>query len=586
MNRSQRLLVIDDDPFIHRLVSARLNDLDVTILAAFDGQSGLDAAREQSPDLILLDVNLPDTSGFDVCEKLRNDPATQDSPILFLTGTEAANEKVRAFELGAVDYVTKPFHAAELRARVRAALRTQALLDALERQALSDALTHLPNRAAFRRALAKRIESARQSDRPSQFALMFLDLDRFKIINDSLGHEIGDQLLIEVANRIHECTRRPEINNHSSRSKIARSGDIVARMGGDEFAILLADVTDEQAVTSIATRITDEVSRPYHLAGHEVSCGVSIGIRMCDGGKRESVEAIIRDGDTAMYQAKASGKGCHVFFNEEMHQKALERIEMEDGLRLALRRHELQLAYQPIVNLATGLLEGFEALIRWHHPTRGLISPDCFIPIAEETGIIHEMGVWILEQACKQALKWNRQFGTNLKIHINASKAQFSSETFVDQIAEIIKTTAMNPHLLVIEVTESLIMHDSRIVVPCLDKLRRLGVKLAMDDFGTGYSSLAALHRFPLDILKIDREFIQRLSASRPYAAIVEAIVTLAHNLGLAVTAEGVEQQDELITLQSLDCDYAQGFYFSKPVSSHDATALLRADCEARKIAA
>lgn len=585
MDRNQRILVIDDDQFIHRLVSSHLKDLNVSIFPALDGASGLETARESAPDLILLDVNLPDVSGFEVCEQLRDDPVTRETPVLFLTGMEEADDKVRAFAMGAVDYVTKPFHAAELRARVHAALRTQALVAALEAQAMSDGLTKLPNREAFRRSLAKCIDHAQQAPGKSSFALLFLDLDRFKIVNDSLGHALGDELLIEVSNRLYESIRKSRRSDILHDRFGSSSGDAVARMGGDEFAILLNDVHDADAVAQVAERIKGEVGRTYNLAGHQVHCGVSIGIRMGDA-SCSCVETVLRDGDIAMYHAKAAGKGCYVFFDENMHQRAVERLQMEDELRQATRRRELQLVYQPIVNLDTGLLEGFESLVRWPHPRRGLIGPDEFIPIAEETGLIHELGKWVLECSCAQAAVWNQRIGSGLKVHVNVSKVQFMSDTIVNEIMTIVEDCGLDPALLVIEVTESVIMHDSRVVIPMLNELRKHGVQLAMDDFGTGYSSLAALHRFPINVLKIDREFIQRLNHSRPYAAIIEAIVTLAHNLDLDVVAEGVETQDELIALQSLNCDYAQGFYFHKPLSVEDAESLLLADQTVRSRAA
>lgn len=580
----QSVLVIDDDPFTHWLVSGHLAALNVRIFDALSGEEGLQMARKHEPDLILLDLNLPDGSGLDFCERLRDDPATRESPILFLTGTEDADEKVKAFERGAVDYVTKPFHAAELRARVRAALRTQALLDALETQAMSDTLTGLPNRAALHRALGKSLERSRQATTPIPSALLFLDLDRFKIINDSLGHGVGDQLLIEVGNRLHACARSDLDGWSGAASAERRQGDLVARMGGDEFAILLGEVDSAESVARLAERITHEICRPYQLEEHSVTCGVSIGVRMI-GTTCESVDAVVRDADIAMYHAKAAGKGCFVFFNQEMHNEAVERIELEDGLRHAVDRGEIRLAYQPIINIESGDLLGFEALVRWHHPVRGLIGPRAFIPVAEETGIIRPLGLWILEESCRQSVAWNKKFGTALDIHVNASKAQFVSTPVTEQIDAIIRGTGIDARSLVVEVTESLIMHDSSTIVPCLNRLREMGVRLAMDDFGTGYSSLAALHRFPIDILKIDHEFVEKLKASRPYAAIVHAIVTLAHNLGLVVTAEGVESHEELIMLQSLECDSAQGFYFSGPVSASKAEDFIAKSLKARSAA-
>jgi len=565
MTSQQTVLVIDDDPLIHKLVTVRIKELNALVECAGCGAAGVDKAHEINPQLILLDVAMPDMTGFEVCEQLRNDPLTRDIPIIFLTGTDDAEEKVKAFEMGAVDYVTKPFNAAELRARVRAALRMQALVEALETQAQTDHLTGLPNREAFRRAIARCIEAARQKPNAARFALLFLDLDRFKIINDSLGHAIGDELLVAVANKLYQCVRR------APRDKRQPGEDMVARMGGDEFAILLHAVDDMKVVTDISERIQSELSKPLVLQGYQVSCGVSIGIRVCEGNE-DSADALLRDSDTAMYQAKASGKGRHAIFDSKMHDHALQRLQIENDLQSALANQQFHLQYQPIVSLADGRLLGFEALIRWHHPERGTVMPDAFIPVAEETGMITEIGRWVIREACMQVREWIRSTGRDdIFITVNLSKVQLRSAEFEQEIADALYDTGLEPEHLQLEVTESVIMHESRTVVPVLERLSDMGVKLAMDDFGTGYSSLASLHRFPIDIMKIDKQFVQRLSDNRPYAAIVHAIITLAHNLDLEVVAEGLDSPEQLAILQTLECDAAQGFYLSKAVDAEDA---------------
>lgn len=569
MSHQQTVLVIDDDPLIHKLVAVRIRELHAQIECADSGQTGLELAHQIDPHLILLDVSMPDMSGFEVCKRLSNDPLTRDIPVIFLTGTDNPDEKVKAFELGAVDYVTKPFNPAELRARVRAALRTQALVQALEMQAQTDSLTGLPNREACRRAISRCIESARQHQDRSPFALLFLDLDRFKIINDSLGHAIGDELLIAVANKLYNCVRK------SPRDSRKRGEDMVARMGGDEFAILLHDVENIDVVTIVADRIQRELSQPLILQGYQVSCGVSIGIRMCEGGE-DSADALLRDSDTAMYQAKASGKGQHAVFDAAMHETVLHRLEIEHDLQEALSQEQFQLQYQPIVALEDGELLGYEALIRWHHPERGVVMPDEFIPVAEETGLITDIGRWVLREACAQLREWSLSFSRNdIYISVNISKAQLRAAEFEGEVRSAIADTRIQPHQLCLEVTESVIMHESRTVVPVLQQLHDLGVRLAMDDFGTGYSSLASLHRFPIDALKIDKEFIQRLSNNRPYAAIVHAIITLAHNLDLHVIAEGLDASEQLAVLQALECDSAQGYHLGKPANADDAARFL-----------
>ena len=569
MNLGQSVLVIDDDPLIHKLVTVRIKELNASVHCADRGEAGVKMAHELQPDLILLDVSMPDMTGFDVCERLRNDPLTRDIPIIFLTGTDDSDEKVRAFEIGAVDYVTKPFNAAELRSRVRAALRMQSLVEALETQAQTDHLTGLPNREAFRRATAQSIEMSRRESDQNRFALLFLDLDRFKLINDSLGHAIGDELLIAVANKLYDCVRRKPRSNDGAQD------DVVARMGGDEFAILLNHVDGEQTVIDIAERIRAEMAKPYVLRGYQVNCGISVGIRMCDG-ECDDADSLLRDSDTAMYHAKAAGKGRHAVFDKDMHEQAMQRLQLENDLRQAIDENQFELLYQPIVTLGGANLCGFESLIRWNHPTRGRIQPDQFIPVAEETGMIAEIGRWALREACGRLSDWSSLDGwAQLYMGVNLSKIQLKSSAIVDVVDEILNEFGIEPSRLQLEVTESVIMFESRMVVPVLERLSERGLSLVMDDFGTGYSSLASLHRFPLNVMKIDRDFIQRLSDNRPYAAIVHAIITLAHNLDLKVVAEGIETAEQLAILQTLECDLGQGFHFSEPVSAEQAERML-----------
>ncbi|MFG0330253.1 MAG: EAL domain-containing protein [Phycisphaerales bacterium] len=567
MSRRQKVLVIDDDSMIHNLVKIRLKDLKVEVVCAADGRRGLEIAQEEDIDLVLLDVSMPLMTGFEVCRHLRDDPRTRDLPVIFLTGSDDAGEKVRGFELGAVDYVTKPFDAAELRARVRAALRTQALVHALEAQAETDNLTGLPNRKAFQRAVIRCIEHARQHPDHYKFAVMFLDLDRFKIINDSLGHGIGDELLIAISNTLHRCVR--EVGRGGSR-------DLVARMGGDEFAILLDDIPDLGAATSVAERLIDELSQPYDLQGYQVVTGTSVGIRLCRG-DCETADALLRDSDTAMYHAKAGGKGRYVVFDDEMHARVLDRLELENDLRGAVDAGQLTLFYQPLVSISDGSLVGFEALSRWRHPSRGIVSPDQYIGIAEETNLILEIGRLALREACRNISLWRRDHAnaSDIQVHVNLSKVQLNTLGFVDHVISAMRDFEVEPSSLVLEVTESVIMHNSKSVVPVLEELRELGLRLAMDDFGTGYSSLASLHRFPIDILKIDKAFIHAIDSSRPHAAIVDAIVKLAHNLGMDVVAEGIETPNHLALLQALECDLAQGYFFGKPVSADNAAQFI-----------
>ena len=562
MSRTQTVLVIDDDEMIHKLVPVRLKGLGAEVIGALSGEAGLRMARQRRPDLVLLDVGMPDMDGFEACRRLREDPLTHDIPVIFLTGSDDPREKIRGFDIGATDYITKPFDAAELRARVRGALRTQALLDALETQARTDSLTGLPNRAAFHEAVARCIERARRGP-GYRFAVLFLDLDHFKIINDSLGHDIGDELLTAIADELRRCVRTAE--------RAAREGteDIVARMGGDEFTILLDDAGLEAAV-SLADRLGAVLNRPHVLRGYQVKAGVSIGIKVCDA-DCESADAILRDSDTAMYSAKAAGKGQHAIFNARMHEEAVRRLTLENDLRRAVEEGQFELLYQPIVSLDSGDVLGFEALVRWNRPgTDGVVAPGDFIPIAEETGLILDIGHWVLREACSQLREWNRGAGAGrrLIVSVNLSKVQLEKPGLVEDIAAVLKETGVDPGALKLEVTESVIMHAVETIVPVLGRLREMGTRIAIDDFGTGYSSLASLHRFPIDVVKIDKAFIDNIGRSRTYAAIVHAIATLAHNLDMQVIAEGIEEHEQLVQLQALECDHGQGYFFGKPATA------------------
>ncbi len=557
MKRQQTVLVIDDDRMVRRLVDLRLKDLSVRVESAADGPTGLAEARRLKPDLVLLDVSMPGLDGFEVCRQLRHHPSTRDIPVIFLTGSDAAGEKAKAFELGAVDYVTKPFEPGELRARVRAALRTQALVEALETQARTDSLTGLPNRAAFRRRLTECIERA-HSNESYHFIVLFLDLDRFKVINDSLGHGVGDQMLIAVADTIRRVVADETVDHGIN--------GFIARMGGDEFTILIEPTEDVRWACELAQRLRTELTLPLQLDDYQVTTDASIGVRVCNGLCYDADE-LIRDSDTAMYHAKALGKGRTVVFDQRMHEQALERLELEQDLRLAQAGGQLMLYYQPIISLETGELDGFEALLRWKHPQRGIISPDTFIPIAEETGLIIDIGQWVLDQACADLADWKERFPEHKSIHIgcNLSKVQLAVNGLDNIVADTLKQHGIDPAELHLEVTESVIMHDASVVVPVMDRLRDMGIVMCMDDFGKGYSSLASLHRFPIDVLKIDREFIAAMTQSRAHMAVVHAIVTLADNLGMRVVAEGIETEGHLVQLQTLECAYGQGYLFGRP---------------------
>ena len=430
----------------------------------------------------------------------------------------------------------------------------------LRHRAFHDPLTGLPNRDMFIERLDHCIRRL-ERNRDKYAAVLFLDLDRFKTINDSLGHHVGDELLVAIARRLEVCLR---------------PADTVARLGGDEFTILLEDIDGVEDASRVAERIQTALAKPYHLNGHEVVTTVSIGIAAhMEGGKRPG--ELLRDADTAMYRAKAGGKARHQLFDQEMHDHAMRLLTMESDLRRALERDEFFVCYQPIVNLTSGRIIGFEALARWRHPERGLVSPFHFIPIAEETGLIVPLGEIILNRACEWLVEVTEHFPGReaLVVHVNLSPHQFSRSDLPTVVDGVLSATGLAPEQLALEITETLLMENVESVLPTLEGLRERGIGLSIDDFGTGYSSLGYLHKFPIDTLKIDRSFVGSMHMGDQEKAIVETIATLARNLKVGVIAEGVETPEQLAALRELKCEAAQGYFFAKPLLPEDAILTL-----------
>ena len=429
--------------------------------------------------------------------------------------------------------------------------------------AYHDALTGLPNRSFFLERLTRAIEHSgkRGSDR---FAVLFLDLDRFKLINDSLGHTFGDQLLVSIAKRLRACLR---------------PSDLIARHGGDEFTILVENIQGLDEATAVADRAHEELARAFNVGGHDVFSTASIGI-VIGAPHYKHPDEVLRDADTAMYRAKAAGKSGYVVFDDTMHEQVKENLKLETELRHALQRGEFRVFYQPIMELATGKLRGFEALVRWDHPTRGMVAPAEFLSVAEETGLIIPIGWWVMETACTQLNNWRKRFkhlSDDFSMSVNIANRQFAHWVLPQRVARVLDLTGVAPKNLCLEITETVFMDNPELAAETIGRLKSIGVNLQMDDFGTGYSSLSALRTFKLDTLKIDRSFITGIERNRRERAIVRTITVLAADLGMDVVAEGIENVRQLELLRALGCRKGQGYYFSKPFSTSDAENYLKA---------
>ena len=434
----------------------------------------------------------------------------------------------------------------------------RAMSQQMTHSAQHDVVTNLPNRMLLHDRISQTISLARRQHRP--IAVFFLDLDRFKYINDSLGHAVGDQLLQSIAKRLLASVR---------------NSDTVSRQGGDEFVILLSEISHPEDAATSARKILLSLNAPHSIEGHDLDIAGSIGISICPG-DGEDAETLIKNADTAMYHAKESGRNNFQFFKPEMNRQAVERQSLEGSLRHAVERGEFLLHYQPKIDLSTGQITGAEALIRWQHPDRGLVSPAQFVPIAEDCGLILPIGRWVLREACKQAREWQDSGLPFKRVSVNVSATEFRAKTFLDDVSAILRETGLEACYLDLELTEGVLMQNAKSTASLLQELKRMGVHLAVDDFGTGYSSLSYLRQFPIDVLKIDQSFVRQISDDLNDSAIVRAIIDMGKNLKKRVIAEGIETQEQLALLQSWHCAEGQGYLFSRPVPAAQFAQLLQ----------
>ncbi|WP_107667909.1 GGDEF domain-containing response regulator [Cyanothece sp. BG0011] len=577
------ILIVDDTIENLRVLSSILTEQGYNVRKATGGAMALKVVETLPPDLILLDIMMADLSGYEVCQQLKKNPRTADIPVIFLSALDDVFDKVKAFEMGGVDYISKPFQMEEVLVRVKNQLalrtaqkevsqlnaqleskvqeRTQQLQNAntrLQEMALYDSLTGLGNRNLLIEQLKQSVNLT-QLDNNYQFAVLFLDCDRFKIVNDSLGHLVGNLLLKKISQALQS---------------ILNKNDILARIGGDEFAILLADLAEFEQGTKIAQNILNLLKKPFYCNGQEIFINVSIGIVFSHPDYKDP-ENIVRDADMAMYKAKSLGKGQYQIFTPEMSDIAQQLLILQTDLYRAVQQEEFTVYYQPIIDLKYNKIAGFEALIRWIHPQKGIISPGEFLPLAEETGLICEIGSWVMKEACSQLSRWHKQGFTDLKIYINLAAQQLNQSDLVTEIDGILTENQLSTNSVKLEITESSMMQDLQTTQFLLGELWKRGIKLSIDDFGTGYSSLSQLQNFPVNTLKIDRSFLKNVDENSDNLGLVPVILSIAEVMTMDVVAEGIETSEQLEQLRKLGCHFGQGFFFAKPLDVERATQLI-----------
>lgn len=574
------ILVVDDNANKRMAIVSVLDRLQQNIVTVDSGREALRSLLDHEYAVILLDVQMPIMDGFETAELIRSRAISEYTPIIFITAyTHAETDMLRGYSLGAVDFIFTPIIPEILQAKVSVFIdlfqKTQALkrheehLEGLVEQrtvaltveiaeriqaqerlqhiAHHDSLTGMPNRVLFVERLKQVLSRAQWHKR--SLAVLFFDLDRFKIINDTLGHEAGDQLLKMVAERLLLCVRE---------------GDTIARFGGDEFAAFLDDIASPDDVAPIIRNFLHGLASPFVVEGHEFFISGSIGISLYPNDGADT-KTLMKNADIAMYRAKQQGGNSYQFYRMDMNIHALQRLELETALRRALERQEFVLHYQPQFDLSKGNIVGFEALLRWQRPGGGLLLPVEFISVLEDTGLIIPVGEWVLHTACIQHQAWRTALLPSLRMSVNISGRQFDENDLPETIRRIKKATHIDGISLELEITESILMKSSQPIIEILQEISGMGIRFAVDDFGTGYSSLSYLKRFPIDILKIDQAFVQDITHNPDDAAIVRAIITMAHSLGIKTIAEGVETREQFEFLRSQGCDFGQGYYFSPP---------------------
>ncbi len=571
INIEKPILIVDDEPFVREILSDFLGG-SYACITAESGSDALAKIRENSFSVVISDIDLGDANGIEIVPQIVK--SSPDTVVLMISGNQTIDYAIRAIRVGAFDYITKPFELDFVEIAVARAFEHHVLLagkreyenrleqlvkdrtDRLEHLSYHDALTDLPNRFLFEDRLSQALLVIREDEKP---VLLMLSIDDFKKIQETLGHTAGDSILQIISEKLKE-----------------QAGDKItlSRFQGDVFAILLTDFGSPDDIVSLAERINEAVKKPVTYLNNEVFLTASIGIAVCPNDGQDA-ETLLKNAGAALSRAREQGGDRYEFHESGMNATAIKRLTMESDLRQALTRREFEIFYQPKVSVDSGAITGMEALVRWRHPEFGIVPPDDFIALAEETGLIIPIGELVLCAACEQTRLW-RDDGFDLNVAVNLSARQFRSTNLAESVMRILNETGFNASRLNLEITESSIMRDAESAVKTLGVLKNLGISISLDDFGTGYSSLAYLKRLPIDVLKIDKAFIDDVTTDPDGASLAMAMVTLAHNLRLTVVAEGVETAEQLKFLSSIRCDTYQGYLFSKPVAAYEFYRLMQ----------
>jgi len=557
------ILIIDDDDQIRGLLKELLRD-EYECVDVGSAEEALSVLSSLVFNLVISDIQMTGISGLDLVPRILE--RTPDTVVVMISGQQSIESAIDAMRVGAFDYVTKPLDLRHVQAAVRRALAHHELLKEkrqyennleemveqrtaeIEHLAFHDRLTDLPNRTLFADRCAQALASAQRNKR--SVGVMLVSLDRFKKVSDTLGHAAGDVVLAEAGSRLQACVSE---------------GDTVARFDGEEFAMLLTQIDLPGDLAEVSAEVHEAFKEPFRLGSHEVYVATSIGISLFPFNGVDS-STILKNAGAALHRAKKQGGNNHQFYAADMNAEAVERLALENSLRRAVENNEFITHYQPVVDLVTSEIVGTEALVRWQHPDLGMLPPAKFIGLAEDTGLIVDIGDLVMRTACAQTRKWQDQGLGQLRIAVNISARHLQQPNFLERIEKILGDTRLDPAYLELELTETSIMENAESGAKLLSEIRKLGVKVAIDDFGTGYSSLSYLKRLPIDTVKLDRSFVSGTTTDPDDAALVMAIITLAHNLRLRVIAEGVETAEQLGFLRLLKCDEGQGFFFSKPV--------------------